>query len=434
MGPEPPGALAGRRARRPAGPAVVVTGIGTVSALAVGGGAALRAALDAGATGIGPVRAFPTAGGPNRLGGEVGDLAPHLADDEVRRLPRVSQLAVVAARLALSDAGLEPGQLGAGGLVLGSHWGDFRSSETFARGFLLRGPLGLSPLVFPSTVMNAMAAHVALAVGVRGPMLTVNDHGAAGDLAVAQGAALLGVGRAAVVLAGGVDELSPILYRELARLGGVSTAAPGPEGCWPFDRRANGTVLGEGATLLVLETREAARARGARVYAEVGGAAWGNVPARPEWGGRGRVPEPHVVRRALEAAGLARRDVDAVYLTGPGEPRQDAAELELVARALGAGEPRPRLTALTPLVGDHAGLGGLRSAAAALAVGGARVPPLPALRAPIRADLALVAASPGSAGPPAAPVRVALVHAYGRGGTHVAIVLRSPAALAEAAA
>ena len=212
----------GSRAR----PRVVVTGIGSVSALGAGGGAAVGAALTRGLPAIGPVRAFPTDDYSSRLGGEVGDLTAYLQDGEARRLARASQLAVVAARLALADAGLQPGQLAAAGLVLGSDWGDFRSSESFALGFLERGTLGLSPLVFPNTVMNVMAAQVAIAVSVRGPMLTLNEVNVAGELAVARGAALITSGRASTVLAGGSDELSPILYRELSRLGAMSRAKP----------------------------------------------------------------------------------------------------------------------------------------------------------------------------------------------------------------
>src|SRR5262245_15048653 len=250
-----PFAEAGSAAR----PRVVVTGIGSVSALGVAGGAALGDALVRGVSGIGPVRSFPTERCRSRLGGEAGDVSQHLQDGEARRLARASQLAVIAARQALSDASLPAGQLAQVGLVLGSHWGDFRSSEGFALGFLERGTPGLSPPGFPNTVMNAMAAQISIAVGVRGPMLTLNEVDAGGDLAVARGAALVASGRASAVLAGGCDELSPILYRELSRLGTMSHAEPGPEGCRPFDRRASGTVLGEGATLLVLESVEAAR-------------------------------------------------------------------------------------------------------------------------------------------------------------------------------
>src|SRR5215510_8549138 len=252
--------------RRGARSRIVVTGVGSVSALGTGDGAVVADALARGQSAIGPIRAFPTDGYSSRLGAEVGDLTAHLPDSEARRLARASQLAVVAARLALADVGVQPDQGSGLGLVLGSHWGDFRSPEAFARGFLERGVFGLSPLTFPSTVMNAMAAQVSIAVGVRGPMLTLNEVDVAGDLAVARGAALIAAGRASAVLAGGCDEMCPILYREMSRLGTMSPAEPGPEGCRPFDRHASGTVLGEGATFLILEAAEAALARSARVY------------------------------------------------------------------------------------------------------------------------------------------------------------------------
>ena len=398
-------------------PRIVVTGIGSLTALGAGNGAALAEAFGQGRSAIGPIRAFSTDGCPSRLGAEVGDLTAQLPESEARRLARASQLAVVAARLALSDAGLQPDQLSGLGLVLGSHWGDFRSPEAFALGFLQRGVLGLSPLTFPNTVMNAMAAQVSIAVGVRGPMLTLNEVDIAGELAVARGAALIGAGRASAVLAGGCDEICSVLYRELGRLGTMSQAEPGPEGCRPFDRQASGTVLGEGSTFVVLEPAEAALARGARIYGELAGAAWGNLPAPAHGFPAPRRRDPATVRRALGAAGVRSEAVDVGYLTGSGHPAHDACELDLVTKALGGGPTR--LTALTPLVGDHAGLGGLRVAAAALAVAGSPVPALTTLSDPIRSDLHFVRE----------PVTVrsgtALVHGLARGGAHVALVLRA---------
>ena len=400
-----------------------------MSALGVGYGAAVGETLARALPAIGPVRAFPTDGCSSQLGGEVGDVATHLQDGEARRLSRASQLAVVAARLALSDARLQPGQLAAMGLVLGSHWGDFRSSETFALGFLERGVLGLSPLVFPSTVMNAMAAHVSIAVGVRGPMLTLNEVDVAGELAVARGAALIASGRASIVLAGGADELSPILYGELSRLGTMSRTAPGPEGCRPFDRRANGTVLGEGATFLVLESAESALARGVHVYGELAGAAWGNLPTPAHGFPSPRRRDPQTVRRALASAGVTPEAVEAAYLTGSGHPEHDACELDLVARALGerAGPP------------DRADPAGRRARGSRRAARGRR-------RARRGGRRGAGAPRPLEAGPPRSSVRgasrepaggppeTALVHGLARGGTHVALVLRAPGRDRKAAA
>jgi 3-oxoacyl-[acyl-carrier-protein] synthase II len=404
--------------------AVVVTGIGSVSALGVGGGATVTAALARGVPAVAPIRAFSTDGAASHLGGEVGDVGDRLGPDEARRLPRVSQFAVVAARLALADAGLEAGAVPALGIVLGSHWGDFRSSETFASGYLSRGPLGLSPLVFPSTVMNAMGAHVAMAVGARGPMLTLNQPGGAAEAAIVRATAFIVAGRADVVLAGGVDELCEVLFREIARLGITSPADPGPEGCRPFDRRADGTVRGEGATLLVLEALPAARTRGARIYAVVEGAASGGIRAPAYRAPHNARRDPAVIRRALVQAGRQPGEIGAAYLTGSGSPTLDACELDLL-EAASRPAPLPPVTALTPFVGDHAGLGALRVAVAAtVTLGQGRVPALPDLRVPVRPDLVPSRPGGGSEPPPRGwPGGVVLVHGLAPGGSEAAVVL-----------
>ena len=399
---------------------VVVTGIGTVGPLGVGGGDTVSDALARAVPALGPLPGIGAAAGPSRLAGVAADFAGHLSAEETRRLARASQFAVVACRLALADAGVESGGLAGLGLVLGSHYGDFRSSEEFALGYLHRGPLGLSPVVFPNTVMNAMAAQAAIAVGAQGPMLTLNQAGAAGEVAVGRAAALIAARRAPAVLAGGVDELSPILYRELSRLGLTSPRDGAAEGCWPFDRRANGSVLGEGATVVLLEDEAAARARGARVYAVLAGAAWGNLPA-PAHGVPGRRRrDPAVVRRALAGAQVAPEDVDVIYASGHGDRELDACELDLLdaafrSRPAGA----PRLTALTPLAGEHAGLGALRvAAAAATTLAGGKLPGLPDLAAPVRDDFTF-ATGPASE----IAARAVLVHGLARGGGHAALVL-----------
>jgi 3-oxoacyl-(acyl-carrier-protein) synthase len=172
-------------------------------------------------------------------------------------------------------------------------------------------------------------------------------------------------------------------------------------------------------TFLVLETAESALTRGGRVYGELAGAAWGNLPTPAHGFPSLRRRDPVTVRRALASAGVAPETLETTYLTGSGHPEHDACELDLVARVLGGG--RARLTALTPLVGEHAGLGALRAAAAALAVAGSGVPGLDDLSEPIRHDLrfAVRHESRGEGAP--AP---ALVHGLARGGTHVALVLR----------
>ncbi|MGH7393845.1 MAG: beta-ketoacyl synthase N-terminal-like domain-containing protein, partial [Candidatus Rokuibacteriota bacterium] len=239
------------------GAPVVITGVGTVNAAFAGGGTALAAWLAEPRPAVRPAGGFSAPAGLLPAGALDG-----LVDEtEARRLSRVSQLAVVAARLALEDAGLAPcPDLG---LVVGTEFGDLRSTMEFADGYLAAGPSGLSALLFPNTVMNTMAAATSIAVAARGLSLTLNEPSVAGELAVAQAAAAVAAGRVPAALAGGVDQVDPFLSGALDGLG----VPP--------------VVRGEGATFVALETLPAARARGARVLGRIAGAAWRALPARP---------------------------------------------------------------------------------------------------------------------------------------------------------
>jgi 3-oxoacyl-[acyl-carrier-protein] synthase II len=350
---------------------VVVTGLGTVNALATGGAAALSAALASGRSGIAPVRAFDVADSPSRLAAEVDDaaLARLLDPDVARRLSRIGRLTVTACRLALADAGITDGSEVA--IVLGTEHGDFRSSIDFATGFLERGIVGLSPMLFPNTVMNAMAGAAAIAVGAKGPSITLNQATVAGDLAVARAAALVAAGHAAVAVAGGVDEVCGLVYRRLAGLGALSPAMGrrgAPEGARPYAPDHNGPVRGEGATFVVLEWREAALSRGATLHAEVLGSGWGNVPVAPHTAPAARRDGHSPVRALLDRAGVKADQLSGCYGAGNGDPGVDDWELALLEADLGAGATGRRHVpprSLSPVFGEHGGLGALRVAAAA---------------------------------------------------------------------
>ncbi len=279
-------------------------------------------------------------------------------------------MAVAACRLAAEDAGIEGGtRLG---LSVGSEYGDFRSGAEFFSGFLRRGPGGLSPMIFPNTVMNSMAAVVAIAMGAKAPSVTVNQATVAGDLALVRGAALIASGRADAVIAGGVDEIFFDVYRGLCALGALSPMAGGArEGCRPYAPDHNGLVMGEGATFLVLEEMEAARARGATVHAEMLGSAWGSIPVAPHTAPVSRRDAHQTVRRALEQAGVAPGALGRSYGSGNGDPALDDWEIRLL-EADGIRDP----VSLAPLFGQHGGLGALRAAAGTLA---ARADGAPAL-------------------------------------------------------
>src|SRR5262245_35834852 len=258
-------ASAGRTSRSSSGApdvmsrrAVVVTGVGIVNAGMLGGSAALGAWL---AQPRAAARVRAGNGRPAMLLPEA-TLAGLIDPGEARRLTRVCQLTIAAARLAVADSGVDPAR--GLGLVVGSELGDYTSTIAFADGYLARGAGGLSALLFPNTVMNTMAATTAIAVASRELSLTLNVPGVAGELAIARGVAAVAGGRVDAVLAGGVDELNPLVAEVL-------------------DALRDDTVRGEGATFLVLEAEAVARARGATVLGRIAGAAWRSLPARP-WG------------------------------------------------------------------------------------------------------------------------------------------------------
>jgi 3-oxoacyl-[acyl-carrier-protein] synthase II len=358
---------------------VAITGVGVVGGAFCGGSAALGGSL------ANPQPCFGSLG--------PGILASAMDGVDARRLSRVCQLAVAAARLAEIDAG---GRVDDSlGLVVGTELGDLHSTRDFADGYLERGQAGLSPLLFPNTVMNAMAAAASIALQARGLSLTINAAGIPGELAVARAAASVASGRAERLLAGGVDELDPYVVEMLGRMG------------------VEASRRGEGAAFLMLESLDRARARGARILGEVLGAATGAVPARPR--GVGRSARSRAILDALGRAGLVASDVPWVYASLGGDPPRDAWERSVLESALGS--HRPAVSALGLVWGQHAGLGALRVAAAAWTARSGRLPVIAADEdpgRPRRVDLRRVAPGPG------------LVHGVARGGAHAAIVVGPP--------
>jgi len=356
----------GRRALRRR---VVLTGVGVVTPALHGGAAALGRWL-----------AIPADARP---AGTVPDarLAELIDEAEARRLSRISRLTIAAARLAVADAGLAA--IENAGVVVGTEFGDLRSTVAFADGYLDSGPGGLSALLFPNTVMNAMAAATTIAVRAEALSLTLTSPTLAGELAVARAAALVAAGRVDVALAGGVDERDAFLETMLGELG-----VPG--------------VRGEGATVLVLEPEADALARGARVLGEVVATGCRSLRARPH--GIGRSPEGRAIAAALGEAGLERTAIRWVYHAVDGDPERDAWEERLLTAAFG--DSRPPRAALTPRLGQHAGGGALTIAAAA--------------------DTARSGRLPTAGGPAVVAPGVGLVHAVARGGTEIAVVVGPP--------
>jgi 3-oxoacyl-[acyl-carrier-protein] synthase II len=171
-----------------------------------------------------------------------------------------------------------------------------------------------------------------------------------------------------------VDELCGPVYQRLAEMGAISPMRRGAqrfgvEGCRPFAPDHNGPVLGEGATFLVLEAHDVARARGATILAELVSAEWGNIPVAPHTAPLRRRDARSPLRRGLAASGITAAALRGVWAAGNGDPALDDWEKALLAADLAANPALLPPRSLAPRFGQHGGLGALRVAAAALAAG-----------------------------------------------------------------
>lgn len=394
----------------------VITGVGGISPFGIGGHAFIADIIADNTTAIRPITNFQTAQLRCQLGAEIP--AANLSyTEETRRWSRISLMTTIACREAIADAGLaESKTLGTMGLILGTEYGDLRSTEAFGLGFLRRGPRGLSPLLFPNTVMNAMAGTASIALGIKGPMLTLNQPGVAGEVAVARAVGLIQAGRAPAAIACGVDELFPMLYETLAHLNMLSPRDCRQEACRPFDQRHNGPILGEGATAIMIESVEHARARRAPILAELYSTRWCSLAVRPS-----RYPtriqiNNRMPKQALRNAALSPDAVDIAYLSGSGDPQHDTAELDCLATTFGA--TSPILTSVTHLTGDYGGLGTFRVAAAIATITKGVLPALDYLQRPIRPNLRFaknVERQPAQ--------QTVMVHGIARGGTQAVLIL-----------
>ena len=397
--------------------AVAVTGIGIVSQLGIGR-AAFWQALSDGRSGITPIEGLAGPAGLPRIAASVGEFARDLiTSPQYRRMDRLSRMAVAASRLALADAAVALDAVDGArvGVVFGTALGNTEESAAHLDRIFTRGPQAASPMVFPNLVMNAPAGYVAMEFGFTGVNFTVAQAETSGEHAVALGCDMVQSGRADLVLAGGGDELSPILLHGYRRARALAGQRGGREWCSPYDQARNGIVLGEGTAMLVLEPLARACARGATILATIAGTARFALPApRYDW--------PVRVDAGLEPIRALLEDavVDLICGSANSSRRLDRCELTLFSRALGARAGNASLTSIKGAIGEFGAAGALTLAAACLGVHEQAVPPLCALQSPEPGtDFRFVA-------PRAVTSRIdrALVCGIARGGAAVALLLR----------
>jgi 3-oxoacyl-(acyl-carrier-protein) synthase len=279
-----------------------------------------------------------------------------------------SKLAVAAARMALRCAGISASDEDGTAVVIATAFGPSTNTEALLKQILDEGPEAASPSLFMESVANAPAAQIAIALKARGSSVTVCQREAGPLIALGTGAAEIAAGRAGRVLAGSVDEMTPLLHALLDRFGALARAGEGGEElARPFDLRRGGFLAGEGATVVVLESAESLAARGGRALARVLARGSAFDPTAPPSGwGHGYRALARSLRRTLERAGLEPGDVDLVVSGASGAREGDRLEAE-VLRAVWEGAPLPPVAAPKAVTGEY---GGGHLAAAVLAAAG----------------------------------------------------------------
>jgi 3-oxoacyl-[acyl-carrier-protein] synthase II len=293
------------------------------------------------------------------------------------RLDRSTQMAMVATNEALELAGLDSAEWDGTrvGVVLATALGGQTVWEREGARLREHGPGMVSPLLIPMAGVNMTAGHVAAAHGARGPNFAPATACASGATALGAARDLLRAGLCDVVIAGGTEApITPLVAASFAKMGALSGRTDDPgTASRPFDATRDGFVLAEGASVLILERPEHARARGARTYAHLSGygaSADAGHPTRPDPEGAGA---ELALRAALRDAGLAPGDVDHVNAHGTSTPLNDAVESLVIRRVLG---DRPAVTSIKGVTGHCLGASGAHEAVAAtLALHHQVVPP-----------------------------------------------------------
>lgn len=339
---------------------VVVTGVGVVAPCGVG-----RDAFWAGLLG-------PAPEGPRRV--EAFDATPIFGPREIRRVDRFTQFAAVAAAEAVEDAGgvssfaSDPDRTG---VIVGTGVGGIETLEEQIKVLLDRGARRVSPFLVPMMMGNRGAADISMRYGFRGPCETTVTACAAGTHSVANGARLVATGRCDVVIAGSAEAA----MTETSIAGFTNMTALSTTGVsMPFDAKRDGFVMGEGAGILVLEELDRAVARGAKIYAEVLGAAStadAHHITAPAPQGIGAVT---CMELALVDAGVGAEAVTHINAHGTSTPANDLAESQAIVKVFGS--PGPAVTSIKGITGHSLGAAGsLEAAALALTIERSLIPP-----------------------------------------------------------
>jgi 3-oxoacyl-[acyl-carrier-protein] synthase II len=403
---------------------VVVTGLGAVTPLGGGAEESWRAAVE-GRSGVAAITSFDAAEYPVRFAAEVkGELdLSDMPPKEVRRLDRTIAFALVAAREAMRHSGLTVDDANREriGVAIGSGIGGLYTLQEGIRSLTRSGPRRLQPFIIPMAICNMSSGYVAIRHGLLGPNLCHVSACATGAHSIGEAARAIARGEADAMLAGGTE--APVIevgIAGFAAMRALSTRNDEPvRASRPFDRDRDGFVVGEGAAVLVLEAEETARARGARVLAEVSGyAATADAAhiAQPTENAEGA---QRCMKLALADAGLSPSDIGYLNAHATSTPAGDVSEARAIRAVFGPHAQRLAVSATKSMTGHLLGAAGAIEALFCVRVlETGWIPPTLNLDAPdADCELDHVAHKARQQ-----DVRVALSNSFGFGGTNAALI------------
>ena len=405
---------------------VVITGVGLVSPLGVGTEATWQGIVE-GRSGIGLITRFDTTDFQAKIAGEVKDFDPAQFMDrkDVKKMDIFIRYALAASHFAVEDSGFEVTEENGPrvGVVIGSGIGGLPLIESMGETLRKKGPSRISPFFIPGLIVNLAAGQVSIKYGAKGPSTAPCTACTTGLHAIGDAYRLIRTGAADAMITGGTEAvISPLAVGGFSAMRALSTRNDEPErASRPWDRDRDGFVMGEGAGVVILEEYEAAKARGARIYAEIVGYgmssdAYHISAPHPEGDGAATVMEI-----ALEDAGIEKEAIGYINAHGTSTPLGDLGEVKAIKRVFGAHAYNLAVSSTKSCTGHLLGAaGGLETGLLALALEHQVLPPTINLEnQDPEADLDFV---PNEAR--ATDFEYGLTNSFGFGGTNGALILK----------
>ncbi len=405
---------------------VVVTGVGLVTPLGTGVEKSWKNICD-GVSGIDLISRFDTNGFLVKIAGEVRDfnVEEFLDKKTAKHLDLFVQYGLAAAMMAAEDSGIiiDDNNCGRAGVITGCGMGGLPTIEKYHKVLFERGPKRVTPFFIPMVIPNMPSGHISMHLGTKGPNLALTTACAAGTHAVGEAYRHIKYGTSDIIVSGGAEAvICSIGVAGFSSMKALSTRNETPaQASRPFDKDRDGFVMSEGAGMLILEELEHARARDAKIYAEVTGYGLSSdayhIAAPPE-DGDGAIRS---MRMALEDSGVALEEVDYVNAHGTSTPLNDRCETGVIKSVFGEHAKNLAISSTKSMTGHMLGAaGGIESVFTALSIKDQIAPPTINLTEPSpECDLDYV---PNTARK--MEIRNAISNSFGFGGTNAVVAMK----------